>query len=371
MFGSPASVKDGIALQASPIQPSPVYGGGESAVSGGEGGLGLRQGRDGYNPGDRTWWKLPLLPEPTEADACILASDWLTQVQPIMGDLSDKSSIWWSQVMRVAQDAYANWQRAGPLEKSFVVCDLPLELQDARYARLESRALGMLLESLPSRVKDELVVTRGMTCANAIFRVLLAYQPGGLAERQRLIQHLTDPGQAHTAKECSDCLRKWNRWLTRSQDLSVSRPDAAVLLAGLDKLCQVVMDAHAQLSFRCSISRTQHQLFFAPHCSPSPLMPDCCKLRWRLCHCLELMVILTTLRRRAGSLSFKRVERMAPKMETQHLGEKGQNLLLLTPLRTTVPRVRVKESAGSSLIRVAVVMAAPVLQSMIKPKRLR
>ena len=62
VFGSPASVKDGIALQASPIQPSPVYGGGESVVSGGEGGLGLRQGRDGYNPGDRTWWKLPLLP---------------------------------------------------------------------------------------------------------------------------------------------------------------------------------------------------------------------------------------------------------------------------------------------------------------------
>ena len=201
---------------------------------------------------------------PTEEDACILASDWLTQVQPIMGDLSDKSSISWSQVMRVAQDAYANWQRAGPLEKSLVVCDLPLELQDARYARLESRALGMLLESLPSRVKDELVVTRGMTCANAIFRVLLAYQPGGLAERQRLIQHLTDPGQAHTAKECSDCLRKWHRWLTRSQDLSVSTPDAAVLLAGLDKLCQVVMDAHAQLSFRCSISRTQHQLDFCP-----------------------------------------------------------------------------------------------------------
>ena len=127
-----------------------------------------------------------------------------------------------------------------------------------------SGGLGMLLESLPSRVKDELVVTRGMTCANDIFRVLLAYQPGGLAERQRLIQHLTDPGQVHTAKECSDCLRKWHRWLTRSQDLSVSTPDAAVLLAGLDKLCQVVMDAHAQLSFRCSISRTQHQLDFCP-----------------------------------------------------------------------------------------------------------
>ena len=164
----------------------------------------------------------------------------------------------------IATEAYGRWQASGPLEKSLVECRVPVELQDPRYARLESRALGMLLEGVPERIKDELVATKGMTCGNAVFRILLAYQPGGLGERQELIQNLTDPGSANTAQDCSDKLRRWHRWLTRASDLMISTPDAAILLSGLDKLSSGIIAAHTQLGFRCSISRTQHQLDFYP-----------------------------------------------------------------------------------------------------------
>ena len=221
-------------------------------------------GRSPYTPGDRTWWKLPNLPDPSTEDACIAVSDWLTQIKPIMSDLSERSWIWWARVMEVAQAAYAKWQQAGPLEKSLVICESPADLLDAKLSRLEARALGMIMESLPARIKDELVVTKSLTCANAIYRILLAFQPGGLGERHKLLQNLSDPGQASSARQCSDQLRRWHRWLGRSQDLGVSPPDPAILLSGLDKLCQGVLAAHTQLSFRCNISRTQHQLDFCP-----------------------------------------------------------------------------------------------------------
>ena len=49
-----------------------------------------------------------------------------------------------------------------------------------------------------------------------------------------------------------------------SRYLNASTPDAAILLAGLDKLCEGVMAAHTQLSFRCSMSRSTSQLDFGP-----------------------------------------------------------------------------------------------------------
>ncbi|CAE6952681.1 RE1 [Symbiodinium sp. CCMP2592] len=127
-----------------------------------------------------------------DSDACIAVSDWLTQIQPIMSDLSERCWAWWQRVMEVAQRAYVKWQQAGPLEKSLIVCETPPDLLDPRLSRLEARALGMILESLPSRIKDELVVTKALTSPNAVFRILLAFQPGGLGERQKLISNLQE-----------------------------------------------------------------------------------------------------------------------------------------------------------------------------------
>ena len=119
--------------------------------------------------------QLPLLPDPSSDDACIAVTDWLTQIQPIMSDLSERSWMWWKRVMEVAHAAYARWQQAGPLEKAMVVCDSPVDLLDDKLTRLEARALGMIMESLPTQIKDELVVTKSLTCANAVYRILLAF----------------------------------------------------------------------------------------------------------------------------------------------------------------------------------------------------
>ena len=258
---------------------SAVPGGDTGGSRGGLGGLGgpgligerdsfgidrIGGGRDPFVPGDRTWWKLPSLPQPGTADSCIVVSDWLVQLRPIMGDISDRSAEWWDRVMRVAESTYRTWQAAAPLHKSQIQCLPPEDLNSHRFARLESRALSMLLESIPECIKQDMVVSRNMTCVNAVYRILITYQPGGLEERQRLIKSLAEPGQAATAKEGAEMLRKWHRWLARSQGLGINTPDAAILLAGIDKLASALIQAHPQLSFRCSVARTQAQLDFNP-----------------------------------------------------------------------------------------------------------
>ena len=181
-----------------------------------------------------------------------------------MSDISDKSAEWWDKIMHVAESTYQQWQVAPPLSKSQIQCVPTPDLSNPRFARLESRALSMLLESVPESIKQDMVVTRNLSCVNAIYRILITYQPGGLDERQRLIKGLAEPGQATTAKEAADLLRKWRRWLARFQGLGVSTPDAAILLGGIDKLASGIIQAHPQLSFRCSVARTQAQLDFNP-----------------------------------------------------------------------------------------------------------
>ena len=112
-----------------------------------------------------------------------------------------------------------------------------------------------------------MIVSGDMSATNALSRMLLAYQPGGLAERQKLLQGLTDPGVAGTAVEASEKLRKWQRWLVRSQGLGVATPDASLLLAGVDKMVATLLTQHAQLNLRVSLVRIQLQLDFSPDLS--------------------------------------------------------------------------------------------------------
>ena len=87
---------------------------------------------------------------------------------------------------------------------------------------------------------------------------------GTSASAKKLLQGLTDPGIARNGKDAAEKLRKWQRRLARGKVLSVATSDAALLLAGLDKLTAGVLNTHTLVAFWCNISRTQHQLDFNP-----------------------------------------------------------------------------------------------------------
>ena len=120
---------------------------------------------------------LPTLKDVSEPQAALRAGDWLSELMPLISDVSEGARVWWTGQVQRAQDAYATWLTAGPMDRMAVQPDLQVE---NKYVRLESRVLSMLLAAVPQTVKQEAISLREMTCVQLVFRILKLYQPGGL-----------------------------------------------------------------------------------------------------------------------------------------------------------------------------------------------
>ena len=75
-------------------------------------------GRDPWAPGDKVYWTLPVLEEFDPQTGPLQAGDWVTMITPMMNDLTPRSGEWWREVLRQAQEWYAIWQAADPLDKA-------------------------------------------------------------------------------------------------------------------------------------------------------------------------------------------------------------------------------------------------------------
>ena len=122
----------------------------------------------------------------------------------------------------------------------------------------------MLQAALPKAVKDELLAARTLTTVSALFVTLKLYAPGGLAERNELLDSLTSLGVAKSAQDAVAQIRKWHRCLARAQSMGVAIPDAARLIKALDSLSEGLLHKHAQVAFRLSQARTYLQLDHVP-----------------------------------------------------------------------------------------------------------
>lgn len=60
---------------------------------------------------------LPKLPEAMVQNASLEAGDWLTQVRPLIADVSSKAVIWWDRMVESTFQRYQQWLSASPLEK--------------------------------------------------------------------------------------------------------------------------------------------------------------------------------------------------------------------------------------------------------------
>ena len=146
---------------------------------------------------------LPQLPEPEGRDASLEAGDWITQLEPLIGDLSKNASQWWKKVMKVTSQRYAGWLHADPLVRLKIGAPEG-SLSPQSFERLDQRVTSLLLRAVPSCVKDEVVATRELTTVGILYRIFKTYQPGGLGERSRLLEDLT---KIPVAK----LLKKWSR----------------------------------------------------------------------------------------------------------------------------------------------------------------
>ena len=229
-------------------------------------GLGVGPGRDPFVPGERTFWNLPTLEDPSQPSPATRASDWLVQIRPMLYDLSDMSQSWWQRVEFESQGWYQRWCRASALERGLIVPQMSPELSHMRFRRLESRAYGMLQTAVPAVIRDELLASRSLNCMSLLFQVLKVYAPGGLQERTQILGELTNLGIARNASEAVQALRSWNRTYARARTMGVSVPDPALVLRGLDALTEGLLRkaVHAQVSFRVSTARNHLRLDHNP-----------------------------------------------------------------------------------------------------------
>ena len=204
---------------------------------------------------------LPKLLDVTEPRSALGAGDWLSEIQPLIADVSENAKAWWKTVMDEANRAYQVWLAAGPLEKLQVA---PMVVNAEAFSRLESRVVSMLLGSLPASLKQEVIALREVTCVQIIFRVLRQYQPGGLNERAATLTSLTKTVSAKTPNEAVEGLRAWYRNLLRARELALVIPDPLLQTGALTDIMKNMLQKDPQAAFRVSSFRMMRQVDTAP-----------------------------------------------------------------------------------------------------------
>ena len=174
-----------------------------------------------------------LPPLPSEASS-IQFGDWLATIEPLLADISYSSVEWWSKIMDTVRKAYEAWLVEDPLGRLRLKVEIPQEA--LAWPRTEKRALAMLLQALPEKLRAEMVAARKLTTPQLMFRLYCLYQPGGQAERSSLLQLLTESKGMNNPQEMASTMRQWLRWLDRSEELGLVLPDPMVLAGVLGKM---------------------------------------------------------------------------------------------------------------------------------------
>ena len=207
---------------------------------------------------------LPKLASPSEKNAALLAGDWLTQIKPLISDVSTKAAGWWELVLRKTMEKYSLWLEAGPLERLRILPPEDDDFPKGYGGRLVQRVTTMLLAAVPEELRGELISTRQLTPQGILFRVLKAFQPGSLYERSQTLAALTGTAQAADPQEAVDALRLWRRQLLRAAELGASLPDPILLVNALDRVMGLLLQQQAQAAFSVSSYRMQHGIDVRP-----------------------------------------------------------------------------------------------------------
>ena len=139
--------------------------------------------------------ELPMLAELNAETSSIDLQDWLTLITPAMSDLSEASQEWWELVLQEAKRWYGDNMQEAPLKRLTMVPKVG-ESQSSRWRRVERKAVTLLIKAVPDAVKDEVVATKSLNAFSLVCRLMMMYQPGGIAERAGILRNLEQPGEA-------------------------------------------------------------------------------------------------------------------------------------------------------------------------------
>ena len=224
-------------------------------------GFGPSSGVCGENPSENL--RTVDLPKLSGDATAVQYGDWLSVVDTMMGDLSYTSETWWKMVRGVSDQCYQTWLISGPLERLNLKPQATPEM--GMFPRTERRALSMLLAAIPENLRDEMIASRKLTVDQLLFRLSVLFQPGGSAERTKLLHMLTDGKCGNSVNEILEWLRQWRRNVQRAVELNVVLPDGIVLLGALSKCSDCLSQKSPQVAYRLNSVRQQLNLDRQPH----------------------------------------------------------------------------------------------------------
>ena len=212
---------------------------------------------------------LTMMPEAKDgADAALAFQDWLEVSYAVMCDLSEGSSVWWTGVMEMVDQSYANWLSASPIEKLAIEPRATEKWCGGKWTRVNARASSMLLTAMPADLRSEMVSRRYTNdCVKMMFKLFTAYQPGGSAERHDVLRRLQAPLEfagGDTLDKVLRAVRAWPCWLERCKAVQMTPPDPSVLARGLLGLTSRHIESSSDASFRTSMLRATLRLDARP-----------------------------------------------------------------------------------------------------------
>ena len=160
-------------------------------------------------------------------------------------------------VMQLAKDAYAQWSVSSPLDRLKISPDERPEITTGQWARVNARACAMLLDSLETSVKADIVARRAtQNAAHIMFRLHTMYQPGGASERNLVQKNLQDPPLIKDVVSGVTLLRAWGRWYRRCLECGMAVPDTSILARGLTNMSSSIIGKHQDVLFRTQCVRS-------------------------------------------------------------------------------------------------------------------
>ena len=208
---------------------------------------------------------LPRLPQYGTKTSSVDAADWIIEIQPIIGDMSNKATRWWTLTMQSTMKTYEKWLSATPLERlrlpppdpvlPGIVGGDPMAVQ-----RLEQRITTLLLPAIPDEIRQDLVANRELWPSAIMYKVLRTFQPGGWSERSSLLAELTQVAVAKDPLQAANGLRLWKRQRARALELGAGLPDLMLQVRALDNVVSKILPQHPQALFRVSAFRMETQI---------------------------------------------------------------------------------------------------------------
>ncbi|OLP83993.1 Retrovirus-related Pol polyprotein from transposon TNT 1-94 [Symbiodinium microadriaticum] len=156
--------------------------------------------------------ELPILPPYTPETGSIDLINWVTHITPIMEDLSDSSSLWWSSMLKQVMEWYAKYSVAAPLERVQMLPVGSAISTKPEWARVERRATAMMLSAIPGTLKEEVIAVGGVNTVNLLAKLFSTYQPGNRQEKALVLTNLEKPTECQDAASAVEALRKWALW---------------------------------------------------------------------------------------------------------------------------------------------------------------